>query len=45
VGSTADVLISSPQGFDHHQFMAAILQPDLQTTGTAVIAHCSQDTL
>ncbi|ELR21483.1 Importin beta domain containing protein [Acanthamoeba castellanii str. Neff] len=34
VGSTAEVLINAPQGFDHHQFMAAILQPDLQTTAS-----------
>jgi hypothetical protein len=48
VGSTAEVLINAPQGFDHHQFMAAILQPDLQTTGTsrlpAIHRTCAQST-
>lgn len=46
VGSTAEVLINAPQGFDHHQFMAAILQPDLQTTGNspAIRRACAQST-
>jgi len=35
VGSVAEILLRSPQGFDHHQFIANVLLPDLQATGNS----------